>query len=153
MSITDKRENLDTAIDPRTGMQREYLVLSEAERARGFIRPVRQVYVHVGNGGPKHPTRSLTDEERERYEGEGYALFEIYPESAAPASGRYWTNADLAAATRCGTKTTMGLAIAETYARNPSFYGGTFCMNCREHFPVGKDGEFVWDGTDERVGT
>jgi hypothetical protein len=53
----------------------------------------------------------------------------------------------------CGTVTTMGRAIAETYAANPSFYGATFCVNCRAHFPVGADGEFVWDGTDEKVGT
>lgn len=53
----------------------------------------------------------------------------------------------------CGAVTTMGLAIAETYARNPSFYGGTFCAHCHDHFPVGPEGQFVWDGTDEKVGT
>ena len=47
----------------------------------------------------------------------------------------------------------MGLAIAETYARDPSFYGGTYCAGCQTHLPVGPKGEFVWDGTDERVGT
>lgn len=54
---------------------------------------------------------------------------------------------------KCGTKTTMGLTIAETYARNPYFYDGTFCCGCGKHFPVGEDGEFVWDGTQEKVGT
>lgn len=53
----------------------------------------------------------------------------------------------------CGTITTMGLGIAETYARDPKFYGGTFCMGCRNHFPVGESGQFVWDGTAEKVGT
>jgi len=54
--------------------------------------------------------------------------------------------------TKCGTQTTMGQTIAETYARNPKFYSGTFCVACRNHFPVGPDGEFVWDdGT--KVGT
>lgn len=49
----------------------------------------------------------------------------------------------------CGTVTTMGQAIAETYAREPAFYSGTMCVHCRAHFPVGEDGEFVWldDGT------
>jgi hypothetical protein len=28
----------------------------------------------------------------------------------------------------------------------------TFCCGCRAHFPVGEDGEFVWDGTNEKVG-
>ena len=30
------------------GMQESYLVLSEEERARGFVRPVRRSYRHVG---------------------------------------------------------------------------------------------------------
>jgi hypothetical protein len=54
---------------------------------------------------------------------------------------------------KCGGVTTMGLALAETYAREPAFYSGTFCAVCRTHFPVGADGEFAWDGTTERVGT
>jgi hypothetical protein len=53
----------------------------------------------------------------------------------------------------CGVVTRMGQTIAETYARNPGFYSGTFCAGCRDHFPVGTDGEFVWDGTDQKVGT
>ncbi len=53
---------------------------------------------------------------------------------------------------KCGSDTTMGLAIAETYARDPKFYSGTFCCQCRDHFPVGADGEFVWQGTNEKVG-
>lgn len=54
---------------------------------------------------------------------------------------------------KCGTVTTMGQTLAETYARDPYFYSGTFCAGCRAHFPVGDDGEFVWDGTTEKVGT
>lgn len=86
---------------PRAGQQEGYVVLSDEERAKGFVRPVRQSYVHD----------------------------------------------------KCGVKTTMGLALAETYARDPGFYSGTFCCGCGTHFPVGADGEFVWDGTSERVGT
>lgn len=54
---------------------------------------------------------------------------------------------------KCGTVTTMGQTIAETYARDPYFYSGTFCCGCGAHFPVGADGEFVWDGSSEKVGT
>ena len=54
---------------------------------------------------------------------------------------------------KCGTYTTMGQTIAETYARDPKFYSGTFCVHCATHFPVGPDGEFVWEGTNEKVGT
>lgn len=95
----DRRDEADLTIGP-DGQQRDYIVLSEDERARGFVRPVRRQYVHE----------------------------------------------------KCGTATTMGPTIAETYARNPSFYGGTFCVHCRGHFPVGARGEFVWeDGS--KVGT
>lgn len=83
------------------GQQNDYVVLAEEERAKGFVRPVRQSYKHL----------------------------------------------------KCGGTTTMGLTLAETYARDPSFYSGTFCADCDKHFPVGKDGEFVWSGTDEKVGT
>lgn len=54
---------------------------------------------------------------------------------------------------KCGTLTTMGQTLAETYARNPSFYSGTFCCGCGSHFPVGEDGEFVWADSTEKVGT
>ena len=75
-----------------------YLVLSEEERAKGFIRPYRDTYVH----------------------------------------------------TKCGTATSMGRALSETYARDPKFYGATFCSGCKTHLPVQ---EFVWDGTNEEVGS
>jgi hypothetical protein len=54
---------------------------------------------------------------------------------------------------KCGGVTTMGQTLAETYARDPRFYGATFCCHCAAHFRVGANGEFVWTGTDEKVGT
>ena len=82
------------------GQAPKYLVLSDEERSKGFVRPVRRTYVHE----------------------------------------------------TCGMTTTMGEAIAETYARKPDFYGGTYCVYCQMHRPVGATGEFVWeDGT--KVGT
>lgn len=87
-------------INPETGMQKAYVVLSDEERAKGFVRPVRLAYVHE----------------------------------------------------KCGVETRMSQAIAETYARDPNFYSGTFCVGCRAHFPVGPDGEFVWSSTTEKVG-
>lgn len=84
------------------GQQEKYLVLSDEERAKGFIRPVRTKYRHL----------------------------------------------------LCGAVTTMGLALSETYARDPKFYGGTFCCNCGKHFPLLEDGKraFVWDVDGEGVG-
>ena len=51
---------------------------------------------------------------------------------------------------KCGTVTTMGQALAETYARDPKFYSGTFCCHCAAHYPLS---EFVWSGTTETVGS
>ena len=53
---------------------------------------------------------------------------------------------------KCGSATTMGQTLAETYARQPDFYSGTFCVGCGKHFPVGANGEFVWDDG-SKVGT
>ena len=50
----------------------------------------------------------------------------------------------------CGTVTTMGRALSETYARDPSFYGATFCVGCNKHLPVV---EFVWTADGEEVGS
>lgn len=52
--------------------------------------------------------------------------------------------------TTCGTVTRMTRALAETYAREPKFYGATYCVYCEMHKPVG---EFTWDGTSEIVGS
>lgn len=139
--------------DAPAPMADAYLVLSDEERRKGFVRPYRAVYIHVGRPGPTYPLRDLTAEEQERNAGFGDAKFEEYPESERPTTGRYWTQEQLDAVGKgCQTETRMGQAIAETYARQPSFYGATYCVRCSMHRPVGKDGEFVWpDGS--RVGT
>lgn len=131
-----------------------YLVLSEAERAKGFVRPVRDAYVHVGIAGPQFALRDLTDEDR-KYGDHGWVKFETYPPGHhGSATGRFWSQVDLDRVGKgCGTRTTMGRALAETYARQPGFYGATYCCGCNMHRPVGRDGEFVWDGTNQRVGT
>jgi hypothetical protein len=147
--------------DPRLGhgsnekevpQNEAYLILSDEERAKGLVRPIRLSYIHVGAAGPTYPLRDLTEEEVNSY-GDRYAKFEEYPEEE-PGLGRFWKQSELDNIGKgCGAVTSMNHAIAETYARNPSFYGATYCVNCMKHLPVGKLGEFVWDGTDERVGT
>lgn len=84
-------------IDPSTGQQKGYVVLSAEERAKGWVRPLRRSYIHK----------------------------------------------------TCGVETRMGDALAETYARDPGFYSGTFCVGCRGHFPLP---QFVWSGTEEQLG-
>jgi len=132
------------------GQQKGYVILCDEERRKGFVRPVRQKYVHVGTR-PKYPLRDLTPEELEKNKQYGYVKYEPYPEELRPLCGAYWTEARLRSG--CGTVTTMGRELSETYARDPKFYGATFCCHCGKHFPVGENGEFVWDGTNEKVGT
>jgi hypothetical protein len=143
--------------DPRLGhgadnepvpQQEVYLVLSEEERKKGFIRPYRETYKHVGYK-PKYPLRDLTDEEKERYSDVGYVKFEVYPESMSPRTGKYWTQ-ELLDNKGCGTVTKMGRELSETYARNPHFYGATYCVGCSMHRPVA---EFVWVDDGETVGS
>lgn len=144
-----------TAAKPN-GQQVDYLVLTDEERAKGFVEPVRRSYVHVGPPGPKHTLRDLTDEEKKQYDGEGFAKYETYPPDAhGRALGRFWTQVDLdrVASGACGSTTNMSAKLAETYARCPDFYSGTFCSQCGDHFPVGAEGEFVWSGTRQKVGT
>lgn len=133
------------------GQQKDYIVLSPEERAKGFVRPVRQKYRHRGTLGPQYPLRDLTPEQHDRYDQFGYVKFEAYPESESSATGKYWTQAQLDNIGKgCDTITTMSVSIAETYARDPHFYGGTFCCGCNKHLPLD---EFVWHGTDETVGS
>lgn len=127
-----------------------YLVLSEEERAKGFVRPVRCSYVHVGKPGSVYPLRDLSPGERLRYNADenGWVKIECEPDGEVY---RVWDQARLDAVGKgCGTVTTMGLALAETYAREPRFYGSTYCCGCSRHLRVE---EFVWDGTQERVGS
>lgn len=141
--VTDDHRELKA-----NGQQKGYVVLSEEERKKGFVRPVRTTYRHVGPCGPKYPLRDLLLEE-EHFK-DTYVKFEPYPEAIGP-TGRFWTQEQLDKVGKgCGTTTTMGLALAETFARDPKFYGGTFCCACGTHKPVD---EFVWYGTDERVGS
>lgn len=155
-------ENPDTAPAPtdRTlpdGQKADHWVLCEAERAKGYVRPVRLEYRHVGRPGPKYPLIDLDAEQLKRFEHltEPYIKFEKFPKSMLPSTGRYWSQKDLDAIDKgCGQRTTMPSACAETYAREPGYYGKTFCCTCGDYFRVGADGEFIWtDGSGERVGT
>jgi len=155
---TDRNDpRLGHGADKETTNQHEaYLVLSEEERAKGFIRPVRRSYVHVGYNDKtsfKNEIKPLTPEQQERYKDQ-YVAYVEYDESEQRGAvvGRYFTTEQLEHYKKkgCGTLTTMGQTLAETYARDPKFYGATYCCGCQKHLAVD---EFVWDGTQERVGS
>lgn len=160
MSLTDdpKHPGLGRGVDDKPVPQHDtYLVLSAEERAKGFVRPVRHSYVHVGIAGPKYPLQDITAEQKGWWKDdpEPFVKFEPFPPGAhGNSTGRYWTQKKLDSVGKgCGVRTTMGQALALTYARNPHFYGATYCVGCSMHRPVGEDGEFVWSGTEIRVGT
>jgi hypothetical protein len=142
-TTTDPNDpELGHGIDTKTTpMHEKYLVLSAEERRKGFVRPVRQTYKHAGVR-PKNPLRELTQEEKDRYPTLNYVMFEAYPhDEGSSITGRYWTQAQLDNR-GCGCLTTMAMDIAETYARNPKFYGSTFCVQCQMHLAVE---EFTWE--------
>lgn len=133
-----------------------YLILSEEERAKGFVRPVRKSYVHVGKkieleGGK---LRKLTKKEKEYYKDYGYYGYIKYPKDRSPLVGMFISKEEYDNIGKhfggCGTVTTMGIDLSETYARDPKFYGSTYCCECMKHLPVE---EFVWYGTNEKVGS
>lgn len=149
------------ATDPRLGhgvdaepipQHEVYLVLSPEERAKGFVRPLRRSYTHVGPTGPENALRDLTKAEVERWGQFNYAKFEPYPpREESSLTGRFWTHAQLDAVGKgCNASTKMGLDLCETYAREPKFYGATYCVGCQMHKAVG---EFVWDEDGQVVGS
>lgn len=142
MPTTDDPNHPGIGKDRGDGQHEAYIVLSAEERAKGYVAPLRTTYTHHGIR-PSGPTRELTEREEAAHIGHGYVLFEEYPESESPKVGRYWTRHQLDSG--CGKPTIIVPAIAETYARDPSFYGSTFCCHCKEHLPLE---EFEWsDGT------
>jgi hypothetical protein len=135
------------------GQHESYWILSDEERAKGWVRPLRFKYVRVGPEPPKYALRPLTEEELERHGEYGYVAKEDYPEDPnSSISGRFWTQAHIDAVKvgGCGTETRMSQKIAETYARQPDFYGATFCCGCGTHLPVS---HFEWSDKSGRVGS
>ncbi len=94
---TDPRLTRGVDTEP-TAQAETYLVLSQEELAKGFVRPYRDTYRH----------------------------------------------------TNCGSVTTMGRTLSETYAARPHFYGATYCTGCSMHRPVA---EFTWLADGQVVGS
>lgn len=151
MSLTTDASDprLGRGVDTEPVPQNEvYLILSEEERAKGFVRPVRYSYKHVGST-PKYPLRDLTEEEHKQYDRFGYVKYEEYPKSEeSSVIGCFWTQKDLDKKA-CFTVTTMGRELSETWATKVSFYGATYCYSCQKHLPVR---EFIWIESDGSEG-
>lgn len=139
-----------------TGQHDGYIVLCPDERAKGFVRPYRDAYKHVGRsvcgqiiGQPLHADFALGGPRRICDEPFGHE---------GPCEGSFRTVAQAEHAVLlqshrlggCGAVTSMGRALSETYARDPTFYGATFCCQCNRHLPVA---EFVWTADGQRVGS
>jgi len=99
MSLTTDRNNPDLkyGVDNKPVEQNKvYLVLSDEEISKGYVKPFRTSYMHL----------------------------------------------------TCCTSTSMAENIAATYARDPWFYGATYCVNCRMHRPLN---EFIWEPDGESM--
>lgn len=92
MSLTTDRNNpnLEYGVDNEPIEQNAvYLVLSNEEISKGYVKPYRDTYKHL----------------------------------------------------TCRTITKMNEIISANFARDPWFYGATYCYNCRMYRPLN---EFVW---------
>lgn len=99
MSLTTDKSNpnLGYGVDDKPVPQNSvYLVLSDEEIAKGYLKPFRTSYRHL-------PCKSVT---------------------------------------------TMGEQLSATYARDPWFYGSTYCCACMKHRPLN---EFVWEKDGESM--
>lgn len=130
-------------------------MLCEEERKKGFVRPYRDSYRHVGLkvcGAP------VWDGVQPPVGFHGYVCSQPpgHTEPCGQEARAVVTAVEAARVAethtigRCNTVTTMGRALSETYARDPKFYGSTFCVSCNHHFPVA---EFVWVADGEVVGS
>lgn len=158
MLTTDRNDpRLGRGSDKEETKQNEvYLVLSDEELRKGYVRPLRTKYVHRGQSlkGLINP-RLITEEENQRHGGQFYGYADYEP-SYEPLVGRALTRKaylDLVAGKEftggCGVETKMNETIAATYARDPKFYGATYCVGCSKHLPVE---EFVWsEGNKDQV--
>jgi hypothetical protein len=100
--VKDTRTGAPTEEKLADGQLADHFVLCPEDRAKGYVEPYRDSYIHE----------------------------------------------------KCGTLTRMPAACAATYAVQPEYYGRTFCCGCGDYFPVGPDGEFVWDKAGgQKVGT
>lgn len=141
-------------VDGNTGQHSSYVVLCDEERKKGFVRPYRDAYKHVGRSVcgkivRVDPTGCLGGPREICEEPFGH-------DGVCVSSNRAVTQHEAAELERshrkggCNTVTTMGRALSETYARDPSFYGATFCVHCNAHFPVA---DFVWTADGAQVGS
>lgn len=99
--VKDTKTGAPTEAKLPDGQHADHYVLCPEGRAKGYVEPYRESYIHE----------------------------------------------------TCGGLTRMPGSCAETYAVQPEYYGSTFCCHCGGYFPVGPDGQFVWDGSTQKVGT
>ena len=140
---------------PRAATPSEILAIKESPAWKEFLEPLRDLLLKVQpppvdrsktmltNGSPVTP-----DHRELRMDGQQKGYVVLTDEERARGWARPYR--DTYTHSACGWDTAMGRKLAETYARDPKFYGATYCSHCRAHFPVS---EFVWKGTHEVVGS
>lgn len=155
---TDEHGQSHVTLSPRQAKNLALLLLQKAiqaelqvdqQKQEGAAPPqVDRSSVTLANGSP------VTDDHRELQSNgqqRGYVVLSAEERAKGFVRPVRTTYRHLA----CRGVTKMGRSIAETYARDPAFYGGTFCVNCGEHFPLLlPDGKraFVWIDDETGVG-
>lgn len=119
----------------------------EKKRQEAAKIPVNRSAQILSNGSPVPEDRSHTTLRADGQQ-EGYVV--LSPQERSRGFVRPYR--DAYRHLKCRKITTMSRSIAETYARDPYFYSGTFCTTCGGHFPIGEDGEFVWYEMDGKTG-
>lgn len=139
--------------DPRLGhgsddkpvpMNEVYLVLSEEECAKGFVRSLRRSYLHRG----RHVCGQYIPNNDGKLGGQvRVCMLPPDHDGTCGTVSRTFVQPEAARIHEkqliggCNEVTQMGLELCETYARKPDFYGSTYCVHCSKHLPVN---EFVW---------
>jgi hypothetical protein len=91
---------------------------------------------------PNDPRLGRGVDQEPRPQNETYLVLSDEEREPRASSGRCASRTSTSSAVSI---TTMNQAIAETYARQPTFYGATYCCTCRKHLPVA---EFIWIESD-----
>src|SRR5580700_645176 len=105
MGLTTDRNDPNLHVVKPNGQNATYLILSEEERAKGFVRPLRTKYRHVGIdyclAAITVDGKAFLCGQLRLHDGEcGGLLFETRPKGG------------------CGSTTSMGYELCATYARD-----------------------------------
>jgi hypothetical protein len=147
MMLNQQRERLHEAIRTLAGVVTPQEMQAE-QAAQAAIKSAARVPAPVDGkltDDPNDPRLTRGHDDSPAPQAEAYLVLSVEER----AKGFVRPYRDAYRHDTCGSVTTMGRALSETYARDPKFYGGTYCVKCQMHRPVG---EFHWYEMDGTIG-